>query len=33
VIARGVDAQEVQGAVAAARAAGLRKLLVDGRPI
>ena len=32
VIARGVTAQEVQGAVAAARAAGLRKLLVDGRP-
>jgi hypothetical protein len=27
-----VTAQEVQGAVAAARAAGLRKLLVDGRP-
>jgi putative pyruvate formate lyase activating enzyme len=32
VIARGVTAEEVRGAVAAARAAGLRKLLVDGRP-
>jgi putative pyruvate formate lyase activating enzyme len=32
VIARGVNADEVRATVAAARAAGLRTILVDGRP-
>lgn len=32
VITRGVTSEEVQQAVAAARAAGLRDLMVDGRP-
>ena len=32
VIARGVTAVEVRAAVAAARAAGLQSILVDGRP-
>jgi hypothetical protein len=32
VIARGVTQREVMGAVEAARAAGLRNILMDGRP-
>jgi uncharacterized Fe-S radical SAM superfamily protein PflX len=32
VIARGVEPHEVERAVAAARGAGLRRILVDGHP-
>lgn len=33
VLSRGVSPEEVRAAVAAARAAGLRRVLVDGRPV